>query len=89
MLQTVLQEVVALEPQLRRWRRWLHQHPELSFEEYETARFIRSVLDEHRIAYTTAIETATLAIIGPADNVQIALRADIDALPITEASIRA
>ncbi len=86
MLQTMLQTVAALEPRLQQWRRWLHQHPELSFEEYETARFIRSVLDEHGIAYTTAIETATLAIIGPSDNVQLALRADIDALPITEAT---
>ena len=86
MLQTMLQTVAALKPQLQQWRRWLHQHPELSFEEYETARFIRSVLDEHSITYTTAIETATLAIIGPSDNVQLALRADIDALPISEAT---
>ncbi len=87
MIREVAQTVQQLEPQLLNWRRWLHQHPELSFEEHQTARFIRSILREHRISYTTAIDTATLAFLGTDSSLPwIALRADIDALPITEAT---
>ncbi len=69
-------------------RRHLHQNPELSFEEKETAAFIASALDDLDIAYQPIAGNGLLAIIKgdlPSDKV-IALRADIDALPITEAN---
>ncbi|MFC3200017.1 M20 family metallopeptidase [Parapedobacter deserti] len=67
-------------------RRHLHQYPELSFEEYETSAFIKAELDELSVPYVSMANTGLVAhIIGerPSDKV-IALRADMDALPITE-----
>lgn len=67
-------------------RRYLHQHPELSFQEFNTSAYIKEKLDELHIPYIEMATTGVVAsIIGnlPSDKT-IALRADIDALPITE-----
>lgn len=67
-------------------RRHLHQHPELSFEEYNTAAFVKSQLDALQIPYQSMANTGVVALLKgdlPGDKV-IALRADMDALPITE-----
>ena len=45
----------TLHPQLIRWRRHLHAHPELSFEEYETMAFISNVLTELGISHEKGI----------------------------------
>ena len=70
-------------------RRHIHSHPELSFEEHETTKFLQQQLDAFGVKYTAGIAgTGIVAIIegkNPAKKV-IALRADIDALPITEAN---
>ncbi len=68
-------------------RRHLHKHPELSFEEKETSKYIAAKLDEFGIDYTTGwVENGIVGIINPekSSNGVIALRADMDALPITE-----
>lgn len=67
-------------------RRYLHAHPELSFNEYETAAFIKQRLDEMGIAWQSICNTGVVGLITgelPGHEV-IALRADMDALPITE-----
>lgn len=64
-------------------RRMLHQHPELAFQEYETARIIRNVLSGWGIPYREA-GTGTFVDIGEGNAAGVALRADIDALPIEE-----
>ena len=67
-------------------RRHLHQFPCLSFEEYETAGFIHALLDSWDIEHEFLTETgivATIKGINP-EKKTIALRADIDALPIQE-----
>lgn len=67
-------------------RRHLHQFPCLSFEEYETAQFIHALLDSWDIEHEFLTETgivATIKGINP-EKKTIALRADIDALPIQE-----
>jgi amidohydrolase len=67
-------------------RRHLHQFPCLSFEEYETAQFIHALLDSWDIEHEFLTETgivATIKGINP-EKKAIALRADIDALPIQE-----
>ncbi len=73
-------EIVAI-------RRHLHENPELSFQEIETSKYIASKLSEYAIPYKTGIvETGIVALIkgkNPTKKV-IALRADMDALPITE-----
>ncbi len=70
-------------------RRHLHTYPELSFEEYKTSEFIASKLKKYQIPFTTGIvKTGIVALIegkNPSKKV-IALRADMDALPITEAN---
>lgn len=71
-------------------RRHLHQHPELSFEEYQTSAFVRSKLDELGIPHRAMANTGVVAEIKgdlPSDQV-VALRADMDALPITEVAGR-
>jgi len=68
-------------------RRHLHQHPELSFEEYNTAHFISDTLTAYNIPHQTGIvKTGIVALIkGNNPNKKtVALRADIDALPIFE-----
>ncbi|GAA4521200.1 M20 family metallopeptidase [Sphingobacterium thermophilum] len=67
-------------------RRHLHRNPELSFEEYNTSAFVKAVLDKIGIPYTSMANTGVVALLKgdlPSDKV-IALRADMDALPITE-----
>jgi amidohydrolase len=72
--------------QLRQIRRHLHQHPELSFLEYETASYIRSCLERWGIPYRQAGETGIIVDIvgGRGEGAHIGVRADIDALPIEE-----
>ncbi|SKB65710.1 M20 metallopeptidase family protein [Daejeonella lutea] len=69
-------------------RRHMHANPELSFEEYETSAFVKSKLDELGITYQNMADTGIVALITgskPSDAV-VALRADMDALPILEAN---
>lgn len=68
-------------------RRELHRAPELTWSEHETAATIRSRLDGLDIAWRTCAGTGTVATIATnARGRHIALRGDIDALPIVEAS---
>ncbi len=79
-------EVLALEEEMRETRRFLHRNPELSFEEYKTTDYIESRLKEiggyeiRRITKTGLIADLDGAFPGK----RIALRTDIDALPIEE-----
>jgi amidohydrolase len=69
-------------------RRYLHAHPELSFHEYQTSAYVAQKLDELGIKYQKMANTGLVAIIQgdkPSDGV-VALRADMDALPIVEAN---
>jgi len=68
-------------------RRHFHQHPELSCEEFQTADFICKKLDEYGISYQSEVaETGVVGLIRGrnADKRCVALRADMDALPIVE-----
>jgi amidohydrolase len=71
-------------------RRHLHSHPELSFQEVATSAFVASRLDELEIPYVKMADTGLVGLIKgtkSADSEKvIALRADMDALPIVEAN---
>jgi len=67
-------------------RHQLHMHPELSYEEFETSKFIQSRLASYGIEFEVKAKTGVIGIIrgkNPESRV-IALRADMDALPIIE-----
>ncbi|KAG2482906.1 hypothetical protein HYH03_018188 [Edaphochlamys debaryana] len=69
-----------------RWRRHLHTIPELFFEEFNTSAYVRQQLDELGIPYTYPLGITGIRAgpIGAAEGPVIALRADMDGLPITE-----
>jgi amidohydrolase len=75
----------GVEEQVVEWRRYLHRHPEPSFHEHETAAWIAERLQELGLEPERPTETSVLARLGEGPPV-VALRADIDALPIREAS---
>lgn len=69
----------------RNTRRYLHAHPELSFQEFETSKFVQQHLTSLGIPFTIMGETGVIATLtGLASDRIIALRADMDALPIQE-----
>lgn len=67
-------------------REYLHAHPELSFQEHNTSAFIQKKLQEWGIPFEAPVAgTGIVALIGKKDSGKvIALRADMDALPIVE-----
>jgi len=72
-------EVIAI-------REHLHQYPELSFKEYETSKYVQSILTNWGIKFEVLCDTGIVGTISPTSKTTkcIALRADLDALPITE-----
>ena len=76
----------ALEPNLLTWRRHLHQYPELSGREIETAKFVTERLRAIGLEPRSIAGTGVYAVIsGKLPGATIALRADMDALPVEEA----
>ena len=79
-------DILQLQPQLVQWRRQFHQYPELGFQEILTADFISQQLKQWGIDHQTNIaKTGVVATIK--SNYQgkvLAIRADMDALPIKE-----
>ena len=66
-------------------RRRIHQNPELMYEEVETSKLIQSTLTDIGIDFKAGMaETGVLASIGSGNGPCVALRADMDALPIQE-----
>ena len=87
LLQKIKEQAVVIKDEIIVIRRHLHQNPELSFKEFETSKYVCSKLEEYNIEYTNSfVETGIVALIrgiNP-DSKTVALRADMDALPIQE-----
>lgn len=82
--------IVAMEDELTAWRRDLHAHPELGFEEHRTSRLVAERLASfgcavHRGLAGTGV-VGTIVGRGGGGGRAVGLRADMDALPMTEAT---
>ena len=77
---------VAVQPEMLAWRRHLHQHPELSNREVETAKYIAERLTSFGLKPSTGIaKTGVVAVLqGGRPGPVVALRADMDGLPVRE-----
>ncbi len=75
-----------LTPELVELRKKLHQHPELAFEEHETAKAVATFLTRLKIPFKTGVgKTGIVALLeGSGPGRTIGIRADMDALPIHE-----
>lgn len=80
------QSIADVEPKVIEWRRHFHQYPELSNREYKTAEKIAAHLESLGMEVQTGIaHTGVVGILkGKKPGKVLALRADIDALPVTE-----
>lgn len=80
--------VAAVQPQVVAWRRDIHQHPELSNREERTAALVAAHLRELGLEVRTGIAHHGVVglLRGGRDGPRIALRADMDALPVAEAT---
>lgn len=80
-----LNEANAFHNELIEWRRCLHQHPELGLEEFNTQKFVIEKLTEMGVQHQPLTETGVVAIIeGEEAGQTVALRGDMDALPIQD-----
>lgn len=89
LLRTIQERNLALFPHLQQIRHHLHAHPELSFEEFETAAFVAQELRHMGLTPQEGVGgTGVVAIIEGRDpqKAVVGLRADMDALPILEAN---
>ncbi|MDE3079369.1 MAG: amidohydrolase [Paracoccaceae bacterium] len=85
----VINRIADYADDMRGWRRHLHAHPELTFECHETAAFVAARLREFGVdeIHEGIAKTGIVAIVnGQGEGPTIGLRADMDALPITEAT---
>lgn len=82
----LVEEIAAIEAELIEWRRDIHAHPELGFEETRTADFVAKKLQDFGIDVVRGIgKTGLVGILKVGNETQsIGLRADMDALPIRE-----
>lgn len=84
---SMVESANCLSNQMIKWRRQFHQYPELSFQEFGTSHFIAKTLaliDGMKVERGIGVETSVVGTLNNGAGPTIALRADIDALPILE-----
>lgn len=86
MIETIYNVSEETKENVIKWRRHLHQHPELSFQEENTANFVIETLESFgNLVITKPTKTSVMArLIGAHPGKTVAIRADMDALPIKE-----
>ena len=86
-MRELLERAISFEPELVSLRRHFHQHPELSFQEQRTAAEVAARVGA--LGYTVRTNIGITGVVAELDNgkgPRVALRADMDALPIQEAN---
>lgn len=84
--ESIRQAVLEIKDEIIAWRRHLHQHPELSFQEERTSQYVYETLQSFgNLEVTRPTKTSVMArLLGDRPGKVLAIRADMDALPITE-----
>jgi len=82
-------DIISQSKEIHQWivekRRAIHRHPELMYEEFETSKLVQNTLSDLGIEYEKDIAvTGVVGVVGNGEGPCIALRADMDALPIHE-----
>ena len=82
-------KIISEAKEIQSWivekRRTIHRHPELMYEEFETSKLVQETLSDLDITFEKDIAiTGVVGIVGNGNGPCIALRADMDALPIHE-----
>jgi len=86
MIDKLEEEAKDLAGQLIAWRRDFHRHPETAFEEHRTSSILHKFLEDHGIPVQVMAKTGLRGVLrGKPGGKTVALRADIDALPLKEA----
>lgn len=83
--QELMERAKAIHERIRTWRRTIHRHPELTFTEHRTASLVNATLTD--LGVETETEVAKTGVVGHirgGAGPTVGLRADMDALPITE-----
>ena len=81
-------KVLELEPEMIKNRRYIHQYPELGFEEENTSKFIEEQLKSYGLNPVRIVKTGIMVVIEGQSKKTLGFRADIDALPLQEVSGR-
>src|SRR5436853_1427669 len=84
----VVSEIEALRPAMTSWRRDIHAHPELGFEENRTSALVARALESFGVDVHRSVgRTGVVGVLkSGGSNKSVGLRADMDALPIQEAN---
>ncbi len=85
MVEDIKEEIKRLGPQLIAWRRDFHRHPEIAYQEKRTSSVIRGFLEKLGLEVSACAGTGLKAVLdGQGPGKVLALRADMDALPLKE-----
>ncbi len=85
MIDQLRDDAQSLAGDLTRWRRDFHAHPEVAFQEHRTSATIRQFLEDLPLPYRACGGTGVLGVLeGKPGDKTVALRADMDALPLNE-----
>ncbi|MBT2570106.1 M20 family metallopeptidase [Planococcus sp. ISL-110] len=86
----IAEKANSIANKLIEWRRTFHQYPELSFQEFETSQYIAETLEKIggiAVERGLGVDTSVVGTLTSGEGPTIAIRADIDALPIAEENI--
>jgi len=85
MIDEIKKEIEELTGKIIAWRRDFHRHPETAFQEHRTSAVLRNFLEDHGIPVQVMAKTGLRGLLeGKPGGKTVALRADIDALPLKE-----